>query len=63
MTYFYLKHAQRPQKYTLEQVLSQESTAQNGQKVLKITKIHYVPVVLSRLSPGKRPLMRPQNPF
>ena len=32
--YFYLKHAQIPQKYILEQVLSEGSTAQNGQKVL-----------------------------
>ena len=32
--YFYLKHAHIPQKYILEQVLSEGSTAQNGQKVL-----------------------------
>ena len=39
LSYFYLKHAQIPQKYILEQVLSEGSTAQNGQKVLKIAKI------------------------
>ena len=33
--YFYLKHEQIPQKCILEQVLSEGSTAQNGQKVLK----------------------------
>ena len=41
LAYFYLKHVQIPQKSILKQVLSDGSTAQNGQKVLKITKIHH----------------------
>ena len=49
--YFYLKHAQIPQKYTLEQVLSQGSTAQICQKTLEMAKIHYFTIVLSRPSP------------
>ena len=55
MAYVYLKHAQIHQKYILEQVLSEGSAAQNGQKVLKIAKIHCVTIVLSRLSPRERP--------
>ena len=46
--YFYLKHEQIPQKFILEQVLSEGSTAQKGQKVLKIAKIHYFTVGASR---------------
>ena len=49
--YFYLKHAHIPQKYILEQVLSEGSTDQNGQKVLVIAKIHYLTICLSRPSP------------
>ena len=41
LAYFYLKHVQIPQKSILKQVLSEVSTAQSGQKVLKITKIHH----------------------
>ena len=55
MACLYLKHAQILQKDIVEQVLSEGSTAQNGQKVLKIAKIHYVTIVLSRLSPRERP--------
>ena len=33
LAYVYLKHAQIPQKYILEQVLLEGSTAQNGQQV------------------------------
>ena len=47
-TYFYLKHAQIPQKCILKQVLSEGSTAQNGQKVVKIAKIHYFTIGASR---------------
>ena len=38
MACFYLKHAQIHQKYIVEQVLSEGSTAQNAQKVLKQQK-------------------------
>ena len=62
MAYLCLKHAQIPQKYILEQILSEGSTAQNGQEVLNIAKIHYVTIVLTTKSPRKT-LIRPQNLF
>ena len=68
--YFYLKHEQIPQKCILEQVLSEGSTAQNGQKVLKIAQIHYFTVGASRgqvrvlaAKSDFQGLARPQNPF
>ena len=61
--YFYLKHAQIPQKYILEQVLSEGSTAQNGQKVLVFAKIHYLTVGLSRPSPIYRASQDHKIPF
>ena len=48
MAYLYLKHAQIPQKYIVERVLSEGSTAQNGQKVFKIAKIHLSPPLKPR---------------
>ena len=61
--YFYLKHAQIPQKYILKQVLSEGSTAQNGQKVLVIAKIHYLTIGLSRPSPISRASQDLKIPF
>ena len=65
MTYLYLKHPQIHRKCTLEQVSSQRSTAQNGQKWVKIAKIHYFTrgahTPKSRFSGPSKPLKSLKN--
>ena len=59
--YFYLKHEHIPQKYILEQVLSEGSTAQNALKVLKIAKITKIAKKHKCPEMAGRPLWRPKK--